>query len=156
MRKWVVSLVGAVCLLGLVGGTLVANAGADITVPETITVLGTTVRDRYVDVGKPRFSSGDVFVFVERLTDESDDSLVGTSRIQCTAHIGPWAICIGTFSITGRGEVVGEGLVPFGEDVAPFDVPITGGTGDFANVRGEVHVEPISGSEERLTFNLIP
>jgi hypothetical protein len=156
MRKKLVSLVGGVCLLGLVGGTVVANAGADITSPETITVLGTTIQDRYVDVGKHGFSAGDVLVFVERLTDEADDSVVGKGRIQCTVHVGPWAICVGTFNFTGRGEIVGEGLVPFSDNVASFDVPVTGGTGDFTNVRGEVHIEPVSEEVERETFELIP
>jgi hypothetical protein len=82
---------------------------------------------------------------------------VGWARIQCTVHVGPWAICVGTFEITGRGEIVGQGMVPFGrQDVASFDVPVTGGTGDFANVRGEVHIEDISETEERETFELIP
>ena len=156
MRKKLVSVVGGVCLLGLVGGTVVANAGADITSPETITVLGTTIKDRFVDVGTHGFSAGDVIVFVERLTDEADDSVVGKSRIQCTVHVGPWAICIGTFNITGRGEIVGEGLVPFGPDVTTFDVPVTGGTGEFANVHGVTHIESISETEERHTFELIP
>ena len=156
MRKRLVSVVGGVCLLGLVGGTVVANAGADITVPETVAVLGTTIQDRYVDVGKHGFSAGDVLVFVERLTDEADDSVVGKSRIQCTVHVGPWAICVGTFNFTGRGEIVGEGLVPFSDNVASFDVPVTGGTGDFTNVRGEVHIEPVSEEVERESFELIP
>ena len=157
MRKRFVSVVGGVCLLGLVGGTVVANAGgADITAPETITVLGTTIKDRYVDVGKHGFSPGDVLVFVERLNDEADDSVVGKSRIQCTVHVGPWAICVGTFDFTGRGEIVGEGLVPFGDDAVSFDVPVTGGTGDFTNVRGEVHIEPVSDEVERESFELIP
>jgi hypothetical protein len=156
MRKKLVSLVGGVCLLGLVGGTVVANAGANITSPETITVLATSIKDRYVDVGKHDFSAGDVLVFVQRLTDETDDSVVGQSRIQCTVHVGPWAICIGTFNFTGRGEIVGEGLVPFSDNVASFDVPVTGGTGDFTNVRGEVHIEAVSDEEERDTFELIP
>ena len=156
MRKRFVSVVGGVCLLGLVGGTVVANAGADITSPETIATLGTTIKDRYVDVGKPGFSPGDVLVFVERLNDEADDSVVGKSRIQCTVHVGPWAICIGTFNFTGRGEIVGEGMVPFEDNVDPFDVPVTGGTGDFSNVRGEVHIEPVSDAVERETFELIP
>jgi hypothetical protein len=141
----------------LAGGALVANAGANITAPETITLLGTTTKDRYVDVGKKGFGPGDQFVFVESRTDESDGSVVGKARIQCTAHIGPWAICVGTFDITGRGEIVGQGMVPFGdEDVESFDVPVTGGTGDFANIRGEAHIEPISEGEERITFDLIP
>ena len=157
MRKRLVSVVGGVCLLALVGGTVIANAGgANITAAETITVLGTTTKDRYVDVGKPGFSPGDVLVFVERLNDEADDSVVGKGRIQCTVHVGDWAICVGTFDFTGRGEIVGEGLVPFGGDEVPFDVPVTGGTGDFTNVRGEVHIEPVSDGVERESFELIP
>ncbi len=156
MRKKLLAVVGVACALGLVGGTLVANAGADITAPETITVLGTVTKDRFVDVGKKGPTPGDTFMFVEQLTDESDDSVVGKSNIACTMHIGSWAICTGTFNITGRGEIVGQGLVPFGQGGSSFDVPVTGGTGEFANVRGEVHIEPISETEERHTLELIP
>ena len=157
MRKRFVSVVGGMCLLGLVSGTVIANAGgANITAPETITVLGTTTKDRYVDVGKPGSSPGDVIVFVERLTDEADDSVLGKGRIQCTVHVGPWAICIGTFDFTGRGEIVGEGIGALGDDAVSFDVPVTGGTGDFTNVRGEVHIEPVSDGVERETFELSP
>ena len=157
MRKKLLAVVGVACALGLVAGTFVANAGADIAAPETITVLGTVTKDRYVDVGKKGPTPGDTFMFVEQLTDESDDSVVGKSNISCTMHIGSWAICTGTFTINGRGEIVGQGLVPFGQDdVASFDVPVTGGTGEFDNVRGEVHVEGISETEERHTLSLIP
>ena len=154
-RRKLVSTVGAACLLGVFGGTVVANAGADITSPETITVLGTTIKDRFIDVGKPGFGPGDVAMFVENLTDESG-ALVGKARIMCTIHINPWAICTGTFDINGRGEIVGEGMVEFSEDVTTFDVPITGGTGEFANVRGEDHIESLSDTKERHTFDLIP
>jgi hypothetical protein len=156
MRKTFVSVVALACLVGLAGGTLIANAGADITAPETFTVIGTTIRDRFADVGKHGFSSGDTFSSVERMTNEADDTRVGTGRIRCTVHIGPWAICVGTFAIDDRGEIIAEGMVPLSEDVTTFDVPVTGGTGDFANVRGEVHVEPLSETEERDTFELIP
>jgi hypothetical protein len=156
MRKNVLTVVGVVCALGVAGGTLVANAGADITAPEKITVLGTTTKDRFVDVGKPGPTPGDTFMWVEQLSDESDDSVVGKARIECTMHIGSWAICTGTFDITGRGEIVGQGMVPMTEEGTPFDVPVTGGTAEFANVRGVVHVEPISEAEERHTLDLIP
>ena len=94
-------------------------------------------------------------MFVEKLTDESDDSVVGKSRIECTMHINSWAICTGTFDFTGRGEIVGQGMVPFDNDAPSFDVPITGGTAEFANVRGDVHIEQISDDVERDTFHLI-
>ena len=80
---------------------------------------------------------------------------MGKTRTECTIQIGSWAICTGTVDITGRGQIVGEGMVPLA-DVETFDFPITGGTGEFNNVRGEMHVEPISDTEERLTFDLIP
>ena len=154
MRKRLVSVVGLVCLLGLIGGTVVANAGADITSPETFTLVGTTIKDRFVDVGKEGNSPGDVIDFVNRLTDETD-AVVGKARIQCTLHVGSWAICIGTFDITGRGQIVGEGMVPFSADTTSFDVPVTGGTGDFSNVRGEVTVTPTDTGESDA-FSLIP
>lgn len=154
MQKRLASIVGLACLLGLIGGTVVANAGADITSPETLTVVGTTSKDRFVDVGKEGNSPGDMIIFVNQLTDEND-AAVGKARIQCTFQVGQWAICVGTFDITGRGEIVGEGIVPFGPDTTSFDVPVTGGTGDFSNVRGEVNVMPTDTGEVD-TFELIP
>jgi hypothetical protein len=156
MRGRLTFVVAMACLAGLAGGTLIANAGADITAPETITTIGTTVRDRFVDLGKRGFTPGDMIVFVDRVTNEADDARLGTGRIQCTVHIGGWGICVGTFAFTDRGEIVGEGMVPLSEESPSFDIPVTGGTGDFANVRGEVHVESVSENEERLTFDLIP
>ena len=156
MRKKLLAVVGVTCALGLASGDLVANAGTNITAPETITVLGTTTKDRFVDVGKPGPTPGDTFMFVEKLTDESDDSVVGKARIECTMHINSWAICTGTFDFTGRGEIVGQGMVPFDNDAPSFDVPVTGGTAEFANVRGDVHIEQISDDVERDTFHLIP
>jgi hypothetical protein len=43
MRSRVVSVAVAAGLLGLIGGTVVANAGTDITSPEIIATVGTTV-----------------------------------------------------------------------------------------------------------------
>jgi hypothetical protein len=155
MRLKLVAVAGLVCLLGVIGGTMVANAGSDITSPETFTLVGTTVKDRFADVGKPGPSPGDVVVFVDQLKDEAGAD-VGKARIQCTFHVGPWAICTAVFRITDRGDIVAAGLAPFGKlNPPPFDVAVTGGTGDFANVRGEIHVE-VTKTGERDTLELIP
>jgi hypothetical protein len=46
-------VVAAAGLLGLLGGTMVANAGTTaIPSPETITTVGTVLKDKFVDVGK--------------------------------------------------------------------------------------------------------
>ena len=52
--------VGLAALL-IIGGTLAANAGTNITSPETITTVGTTVKDKSVDIGKRGPSVGDTF-----------------------------------------------------------------------------------------------
>jgi hypothetical protein len=60
MRSRVVSVAVAAGLLGLIGGTVAANAGTDITSPEMITTVGTTVKDKSVDIGKRGPTVGDV------------------------------------------------------------------------------------------------
>jgi hypothetical protein len=45
--------------------------------------------------------------------------------------------------------------VNFWSERVDFDVPITGGTGDFANVRGVVHVHLIENGEI-YTLELLP
>jgi hypothetical protein len=40
-------VVVAAGLLGLLGGTTIANAGTDITAPETITTVGTVLKDKF-------------------------------------------------------------------------------------------------------------
>ena len=128
---------------------MAANAGSDIAAPETFTVVGTVTNDRFVDVvqvvyshgawvkvNKPGPSVGDVAATVLTLKSEAGAPL-GTARIQCVFHLDEWAICTGAFNFTGRGEIIGEGTVNIGSENPLVIVPITGGTGDFANVRGE-------------------
>jgi hypothetical protein len=161
MRRWFVSVGSLACLLGVIGGTVVANAGSSITSPETFTVLGSVTKTGLDDSSEPgRVSPGDVVVLAERVTDENGAN-VGKARIQCTVHVARWEICIATWDITDRGQIVAEGTMPPYDalDTPPFDLAVTGGTGDFANVRGTVHVEVVEvldGPGERDTFSLIP
>jgi hypothetical protein len=155
MRTRIVSVVAAAGLLGLIGGSVVASAGTSLPSPETITTVGTTVKDKTVDVGKHGPSVGDTTAWTIDIKSQAGVDL-GTERTQCTLGVGGWAICIGTFDITGRGEIVGTGMVDFGPGRSlDFDVPITGGTGDFANVRGVVHVH-LTENREIDTLELLP
>ena len=147
-------MVAAAGLLGLIGGTVAANAGTDITAPETITTIGTVVKDKGVDVGKRGPSVGDTFATTLDIKNQAGVDL-GTERTQCTLGTGRWAICTGAFDISGRGEIVGTGMVNFGSESRDFDVPITGGTGDFANVRGVAHVH-LTENGETDTLELLP
>ena len=154
MRTRIVSVAVAAGLLGVIGGTVAANAGTDITSPETITTVGTTTKDKFVDVGKRGPSVGDTFATTVDIKSQAGVDL-GTERTQCTLGTGRWAICTGAFDISGRGEIVGTGMVNFGTESPDFDVPITGGTGDFANVRGVAHVH-LTEAGETDTLELLP
>lgn len=150
----ITSAVAAVGLLGLIGDTVAATAGTSITAPETITTVGTTVNGKFVDVGKKGHSVGDTFADTIDIKSQAGVDL-GTERTQCVLGVGRWAICTGTFDITGRGEIVGTGAVNLGSDLSDFDVPITGGTGDFANVRGVAHIH-VTENGETDTLELLP
>jgi hypothetical protein len=157
MKRAFVGVVAAAGLLGLIGGTVVASAGTGIPSPETITTVGTVVREKDSDVGKQGPSVGDTYSWTLDIKSPAGVDL-GTERTQCTLGVGGWAICTGTFDITGRGEIVATGaFVNFlsESESVDFDVPITGGTGDFANVRGVVHVH-LTENREIDTLELLP
>ena len=120
MRNKIVSVAVAAGLLGLIGGTVAANAGTDITSPEIITTVGTTVKDKSVDIGKRGPTVGDTFATTVDIKSTTGVDL-GTERTQCTLGTGRWATCTGAFDITGRGEIVGTGMVNFGSESLDFD-----------------------------------
>jgi hypothetical protein len=144
-------------LLAVVSGLAVAQAATDISAPETIVLISHTVKEANVNVGDKAFGPGDSFMFVTKSFDETDQTRLGGSHVQCTIQPGKdWQFCTGAFIITGRGQILGEGAVQFTAETPSIDVPITGGTGDFENVRGYVHVEFIDETTEKDTLNLLP
>jgi hypothetical protein len=151
------SIIGIVGALGVTSaGVTMALSAASITTPETIVLHDETVKERFVDVGKHGVSPGDTFMFVDTLTDETDGSRVGTARGQCTFQVHEWGLCQVGAIIGDRGQVFLEGVVRLTVESTPIDLSITGGTGEFDNVRGSAHVEPISEQEARVTLDLLP
>jgi hypothetical protein len=129
---------------------------------ESFVVRGREVAGKEVNVNGRRFGPGDYFLFKERLTNRAGTH-VGYDNIICTVHF-PFrqsrfgVLCEGTFTFSGRGGIERgtisvEGVLAFREGVPSFTLPITGGTGHYQNVRGELHV-PTQGNS--LTFHLIP
>ena len=151
------SIVGLAGVLVLVGGGLtVALAGNNITSPETLVLTETSLKGKFVDVGKQGFGPGDSFIFVDSLTDPGDGSRVGTVRGQCTIQIEHWQNCqVGGF-LNGRGEIFVSGVTKNTDQPMAIDLAITGGTGEFENARGSVHVEPTSDTEQTTTLTIIP
>jgi hypothetical protein len=129
---------------------------------DTFVVTGREVAGKEVNVNGRRIGPGDYFLFKERLTN-SAGTHVGYDNIICTVHF-PFTqnrfgtLCEGTFTFSGRGGIERgtisvQGVLVFREGVNSFALAVTGGTGHYQNVRGEVHV-PAQGSS--LTFHLIP
>jgi hypothetical protein len=153
----IASIALSAVLLTVVGGLAVAQAAGDITAPETIVLMNHNVKQVDVNVGSKGYGPGDSSMSVHTVFDETDQTQLGTAHIQCTVQPGKgWSFCTGAFFIDGRGEIVGEGAVQFTQSTTSIDVPITGGTGDFANVRGYVHVDFIDETTEKDTFYLLP
>ena len=151
------SILGLAGVLVLVGGGLtMALAGNNITQPETLVLTETQLKGRAVDSGKPGFGPGDSFLFVSSLTDPADDSRVGTVRGQCTVQVGHWQLCHAGAFLVDRGEIFVSGVVQGTDQPAAFDIPITGGTGEFENVRGSVHIDPVTENVSEDTLTLIP
>jgi Dirigent-like protein len=147
-------LVGVLVLVG--GGVSTAIAGNNISSPETLVLTETQTKSKVIDAGKHGFGPGDVFLFTSSLTDKADGSKVGTLHGQCTVQIGRWQMCeVGVF-IGDRGQFVVAGVVEATDQPTAFDLPITGGTGEFDNVRGSVNVDPVSDTVSTDTVTLIP
>jgi hypothetical protein len=64
------------------------------------------------------------------------------------------AQCVATYSLRG-GQITGQALIVLG-DPGPYAVAITGGSGKYQGVEGEVQVDPASMTQPRgvLTFHL--
>ena len=150
----IVGLAGAPVFVG--SGLAMAFAGTNITQPETLVFTETSLKGRFIEAGKPGFGPGDSKIFVDSLNDPAGGSRVGTVRGQCTIQIGHWQTCqVGGF-IDGRGELFVSGVTSTSDQATAIDLAITGGTGEFEDVRGTVHVEFISNTEQTTTLNLIP
>ena len=157
MRKRVGYVALSVAMLAVVSGLAVSQAAADISAPETIVLISHTVKEATVNIGDRAFGPGDSFMFLSKSFDETDQTQLGGSHVQCTIQPGKgWEFCTGAFIITGRGQIVGQGAVQFTNETTSLDVPITGGTGDFETVRGYVHVEFIDETTEKDTLFLLP
>ncbi len=132
-------LIAVLLLTGVLVGTSQGRS-ARIAGPETIDLVAGGVL-REVSKGHHTYLS-------EKAVDAAGVR-VGTIRWSCVG-VGDWP-CTVIISLKGRGYVVTSGLFRGfnGESLA-----VTGGTGDFANVRGTVTLSVIDGFA--YTLELIP
>jgi hypothetical protein len=99
-------------------------------------------------------SLGEQIVFTTQLLE--GDTEVGHQGGVCTVTSVQRneAQCIATYSLRG-GQITGQALIVLG-DPAPYAVAITGGSGKYKGVEGQIRVRPVSETQPRgiLTFHL--
>ena len=155
LRKLLIAgLVGALVLVA--GGITTALASNNITETETLVLNDKTIKQANVDVGKPGFGVGDSFQFVDALTDPADGSAMGKAHGSCTVELQKWVYCQAVAVISDRGQIVVAGLIKGSNGPSTNDLAITGGTGEFDNVRGSLQIDQTSNNKSTLTFTLIP
>jgi hypothetical protein len=150
-RRAVHTAVVAVIAVGvLVVGAAPAAAGGkqDKGKGDTLRLVAVEDQFEFIDVGPMGTSLGDYFVFSDILERRGRE--VGTNGGQCVIVAGtpPYATftahCVATLDLE-RGQITLQGLVEFqGEDdMSPFTVAITGGTGKYRCACGEARIRPV-------------
>jgi hypothetical protein len=141
------------------GGASVAFAGAGDDDGDddgnVIRVTATIVNQEEIDLPPSGFGAGDRVVLTHDLQRDGED--VGRSGAECTFvrsdATSSTAQCLATFDLPG-GQITVQGLVTFRQEPEQFTVAVTGGTGRYRDADGELIVEPVSETEEQLTFRL--
>lgn len=150
------AIVAIIALGVLILGSAPAAAGGKGK-RDTLKLVAVTFQEEFLDLGDPGPSLGDEIVFSEVLKKRGRE--VGTSGGVCvvTEAVPPYTTltfhCVATLSLR-RGQITLQGLVEFqGEDdMTPFTVAITGGTGAYRGASGEARIIPVS--DTKLIYKL--
>ncbi|MBI2238553.1 MAG: hypothetical protein HYU54_08530 [Actinobacteria bacterium] len=149
------SLLGGAAIAALVvvvaGGITAGASSRGAGTGQTLTVIQSAPDVVSVDLGEAGPGPGDLLVFRSTLLDETGAAEVGDLHIQCTVNFGSRVVCLGIFTLTGRGQISVDALPEF---PLPAVGMVTGGTGAFQRSRGEAHIEPQADGTTVITFHL--
>jgi hypothetical protein len=142
-------------MIGVFGQT----ASADTT----LTLFEHDTQSTEVDLGDPGPGPGDQFLFAGDVFDRAGGTNIGHVAGQCTTLSGDAssgdAFCHGTFVLEG-GQLAVQGLDTGGVFDAsagqPGAVAIVGGTGIYANARGDgtIQVSPDAPTDSTFVLNV--
>lgn len=121
---------------------------------ETLKVVERATTDAVTDLGATGDSPGDLLTFANEIYDESNATAVGSNNGWCIRTVAgkAWE-CFWTLNLAD-GQITVQG--PF-LDAGDSVLAITGGTGKYAGVRGDMnlHARDAKGSEYDFAYNLI-
>ncbi|HZC99557.1 MAG TPA: hypothetical protein VFA46_05015 [Actinomycetes bacterium] len=154
MRRKLIGTVGVVaCAAAIVAAIGVGSTSASPgqRLGETLVVIQSPPRQQYVDLADPGPSPGDLLVFASTLASQAGNP-TGDLHIACTQNFDQVAVCVGIFDLSGRGKISVDASPVF---PSPTVGMVTGGTGEFQNVRGEAHIDPQPDGTTKITFHLL-
>ena len=120
---------------------------------EHLHVIEHATSDTTAHVGTARDNPGDILAFANDLYDAADQTKIGTDQGFCIrVAVGKSFECVWTASVPG-GQITVEG--PFLDD-GDSVLAVTGGTGKFADVRGEMalHARNAKGTAYDFDYKL--
>lgn len=138
----------------LATGCLLFILPVDAADTQTLNVIEHAGGEAVTDLGAEGDSAGDLLTFDNEVYDEADIKMVGSVHGWCIRVVAgkSWE-CFWTL-FHDAGQITVEG--PF-FDAGDSTVAVTGGTGKFAGVRGEMllHARNADGSAYDLKYNLM-
>ena len=148
--------IAAVATITILASQFAGASGTRIAQEETIVLTDVTTSVNIVDAGAPHhFSVGDLAALRGRLEDGTG-AKVGSDRTDCVSNKGSVFVCTVQYAIEGRGNVTAQWVQDF-NSINGIAGAVTGGTGEFENVRGSIQIAFSSGSpESELTLHLLP
>ena len=123
--------------------------------PKDFSLTGQTLADEKIDIGQPGLSLGDMNVITEDAY--LNGKRVGTSDITCTIvriQMPKFAAeCFNVTTLPG-GQITAQGIVTSDQfEKVPFDQAITGGTGAYKGVGGQLTVDEVGDKPAVFTFD---
>lgn len=153
MRKFGAIAAGLAVVAAMGSGVRAADAGAGAA-PETIHVVEKVVESTLLDLGTSGPSQGDGLILRGRLFDEAGEK-VGADGQSCTQTSASGQFhCSLTLRLPG-GQIATQGLLRIAETSSVHTLAITGGTGEFAGVGGQIRLEQVTDEEAEIVISLI-
>ena len=133
--------------------TLIVSGPSAIAAGKDLKLVEHATSDAVTDLGAKNDSAGDVLTFANPIFDAKNEKQVGTDNGWCIRTVAgkAWE-CFWTLSLA-KGQITVEG--PY-LDAGDSVLAITGGTGAYSNVRGEMalHARDAKGSEYDFVYTL--
>jgi hypothetical protein len=131
----------------MAGGSAAASAaaGASDNGTQHLVLFARSVREDFVDVGASGESTGDSVFFEDVVWNASRTARVGKDTVECRLGIRTFN-CVGTLLLFGKGKIQVDGAFFADRDSV---IPVTGGTGKFAGVSGQLVVTDVGANVTR-------